>query len=131
MDRTAERTGESVFPRISIGRSRARRQWLTLLREPGTALGLFLVGSMLLMGLLAPWLPLADPTKISLSDRLLPPSLEHFLGTDHLGRDTFSRVVHGASMTLLAAAATLALSMTIALAVGIYRAITAAGPTLL
>ena len=99
--------------------SRRRRQWVRLLREPGTALGLFLVVSLLLMGLLAPWLPLADPTKISLSDRLLPPSLEYFLGTDHLGRDTFSRVVHGARMTLVAAAATLALSMTIALAVGI------------
>ena len=99
--------------------SRRRRQWVRLLREPGTALGLFLVVSLLLMGLLAPWLPLADPTKISLSDRLLPPSLEYFLGTDHLGRDTFSRIVHGARMTLVAAAATLALSMTIALAVGI------------
>ena len=43
----------------------------------------------------------------------------HLLGTDHLGRDTFSRVVHGARLTLLAAAVTLALSMTIALTVGI------------
>ena len=42
-----------------------------------------------------------------------------FLGTDHLGRDTFSRIVHGARMTLVAAAATLVLSMTIALSVGI------------
>ena len=111
---------EERVPVLAAGRSgRPRRQWVGLLREPGTALGLFLVVSLLLAGLLAPWLPLADPTEISLTDRLLPPSLEHFLGTDHLGRDTFSRIVHGARMTLLAAAATLALSMTIALAVGI------------
>ena len=89
------------------------------MREPGTALGLFLVVSLLLAGLLAPWLPLDDPTEINLPDRLLPPSTEHLLGTDHLGRDTFSRVVHGARLTLLAAAVTLALSMTIALTVGI------------
>ena len=99
--------------------SRRRRQWTALLREPGTALGLFLVVSLLLAGLLAPWLPLDDPTEIDLPERLLSPSTEHLLGTDHLGRDTFSRIVHGARMTLLAAAATLALSMTIALTVGI------------
>ena len=111
-----------VGDRVSIAPAsggRRRRQWAALLREPGTALGLFLVVSLLLAGLLAPWLPLADPTRIDLPDRLLPPSAQHLLGTDHLGRDTFSRVVHGARLTLLAAAATLALSMTIALTVGI------------
>ena len=106
------------FPFIHGG-SRRRRRWTGLLREPGTAVGLFLVTSLLLAGLVAPWLPLDDPTQISLSNRLLPPSFENPLGTDHLGRDTFSRIVHGARMTLLAAATTLALSMTIALAVGI------------
>ncbi len=99
--------------------SRRRGQWAGLLREPGTALGLLLVVSLLLAGLVAPWLPLDDPTQISLSHRLHPPSVANPLGTDHLGRDTFSRIVHGARMTLLAAAATLVLSMTIALAVGI------------
>ena len=98
--------------------SRRRWQWTGLLREPGTALGLFLVTFLLLAGLAAPWLPLDDPARISLPDRLLPPSLENPLGTDHLGRDTFSRIVHGSRVTLLAAAATLVLSMTIALSVG-------------
>ncbi len=82
-------------------------------------MGLAVVVSLLLAGLLSPWLPLDDPTQIDLPERLLSPSPEHFLGTDHLGRDTFSRIVHGARMTLLAAAATLALSMTIALTVGV------------
>ena len=99
--------------------SRRRWQWTGLLREPGTALGLLLAGVLLLAGLAAPWLPLDDPAQISLSDRLLPPSPENPLGTDHLGRDTFSRIVHGARMTLLAAVATLVLSMTIALVVGV------------
>ena len=111
--------GERVLAPPAVNSSRRRRRWATLLREPGTALGLFLVVSLLLAGLLAPWLPLDDPTEIDLPERLLTPSPEHLLGTDHLGRDTFSRVVHGARMTLLAAAVTLALSMTIALTVGI------------
>ncbi len=118
MASAAQHTGENAPTRTRSG-DISRRRWLVLLREPGTALGLFLVVSLLLMGLLAPWLPLADPTKISLADRLLGPSPEHLLGTDHLGRDTFSRIVHGARMTLLNSAATLAISMTIALTVGI------------
>ena len=114
-----EHAGERAPALAAANGARRRRQWAALLREPGTALGLFLVMSLLLAGLLAPWLPLDDPTEISLTDRLLSPSTEHLLGTDHLGRDTFSRVIHGARMTLLAAAVTLALSMTIALTVGI------------
>ena len=114
----APEVGEHVPVRAVSRGSRGRRRWIALLREPGTALGLFLVVSLLLAGLLAPWLPLDDPTSINLPERLLPPSTQHLLGTDHLGRDTFSQVVYGARMTLLAAAATLALSMTIALTVG-------------
>ncbi len=114
-----ERLGERVPALPVASGARRRRQWTALLREPGTALGLFLVVSLLLAGLLAPWLPLDDPTEIDLPERLLSPSTEHLLGTDHLGRDTFSRIVYGARMTLLAAAVTLALSMTIALSVGI------------
>ena len=113
-----QRVGGRFSSRAATSGSR-RRQWNAPLREPGTALGLFLVVSLMLAGLLAPWLPLDDPTEINLRERLLSPSLEHPLGTDHLGRDTFSRIIHGARMTLLAAAATLALSMTIALTVGI------------
>ena len=115
----SQRPGRHVLVPPVSGGSRRRRQWTALLREPGTALGLFLVVSLLLAGLLAPWLPLDDPTEIDLPERLLTPSPEHLLGTDHLGRDTFSRIIHGARMTLLAAAVTLALSMTIALTVGI------------
>ena len=118
MTMTAERVGVRLPRRPAIAEPRRRGRWHALLREPGTALGLILVVSLLLAGLLAPWSPLADPTEINLPDRLLAPSPEHLLGTDHLGRDTFSRLVHGARATLLAAAATLVLSMSIAVTVG-------------
>ena len=119
MTSVAEHPQERIATAASASGSRRRRQWAALLREPGTALGLFLVVTLLLAGLLAPWLPLDDPAEINLPERLLQPSSGNLLGTDHLGRDTFSRIVHGARMTLLAAAVTLALSMTIALTVGI------------
>ncbi len=116
------RTEGTVTPALSYtdaGKSRRGRRWMALFREPGTALGLIMALSLLLAGLMAPWLPLEDPTAINLPERLLPPSAERMLGTDHLGRDTLSRIVHGARMTILAAGVTLTLSMTIAVAVGI------------
>ena len=118
MTMTAERIGVRLPRRPASAEARRRGRWHALLREPGTALGLILVASLLLAGLVAPWSPLADPTEINLRERLRSPSPEHLLGTDHLGRDTFSRLVHGARATLLAAAATLVLSMSIAVTVG-------------
>ena len=91
-----------------------------LLMEPGSLLGLLLTLTPALAGLLAPWLPLPDPTAISLSDRLMGWSAEHPLGTDHLGRDTLSRIVFGARTTLIASVLTLALTMSIALVVGMF-----------
>src|SRR5690606_41562460 len=47
-------------------------------------------------GLIAP----ADPFAEDITARLLPPSAAHLFGTDELGRDLFSRVVHGARTSL-------------------------------
>src|SRR5512134_31990 len=55
----------------------------------------------------ADWLAPQDPTRQSLRGRLAPPTIEgtdgraHLLGTDHLGRDVLSRVIHGARVSLL------------------------------
>jgi peptide/nickel transport system permease protein len=52
------------------------------------------------LGLLAPALPIADPDSQDLLDRLKPPSSQHFLGTDELGRDIFSRIIWGARVSV-------------------------------
>jgi peptide/nickel transport system permease protein len=54
-----------------------------------------------ILALFAPVLPLADPARIDLSARALPPGSAHWLGTDGLGRDVAARVVHGARASLL------------------------------
>lgn len=59
-----------------------------------------------------------DPVKMSLTDRLLPPSAQHWLGTDHLGMDVYSRVIYGARLTLMVVVAVLAMATGIGLVLG-------------
>jgi peptide/nickel transport system permease protein len=71
-----------------------------LLRSPLTVLGLVLILVFGLSALLAPVLAPADPIDQVLSQRLKPPSVAHWLGTDQLGRDLFSRLLFGARISL-------------------------------
>ncbi len=80
--------------------------------------GVILVGIFLLAALLAPLLARHDPIEVAALDRLLAPSWDHPFGTDHLGRDTFSRIVFGARWSLGTAVLATALVMTIGTAVG-------------
>ncbi|MDL2317304.1 ABC transporter permease, partial [Desulfovibrio sp. OttesenSCG-928-A18] len=63
-------------------------------------IGMLLVGLMTGAALLAPWLSPFDPLLPDPDRQLLPPSIEHFLGTDELGRDLFSRMLYGARVSL-------------------------------
>ncbi|MBT99036.1 MAG: nickel ABC transporter permease subunit NikC [Dehalococcoidia bacterium] len=89
-----------------------------LRRDTGALVGLIIVTAVILIAFLAPWLPLEDPTDLNLDNRLLPPSVEFPLGTDHLGRDELSRIVFGARFTLLMSVVSVAIIMLIALVVG-------------
>lgn len=74
-----------------------------LIRRPSSALGSILVVLFLVLALLGPLLaPFGENEQIA-SDARQPPSTEHWFGTDHLGRDVFSRVVLGARQVLLLA----------------------------
>jgi peptide/nickel transport system permease protein len=59
-------------------------------------LGVVIVGAWLLTALLAPYIATHDAYEINVANRLKGPSSDHWLGTDYLGRDTFSRLVFGA-----------------------------------
>jgi peptide/nickel transport system permease protein len=59
-----------------------------------------IVIALLLMAVLAPVLAPASPYAQDLTQRLLPPSHQHWFGTDELGRDIYTRVIHGGRVTL-------------------------------
>jgi peptide/nickel transport system permease protein len=80
------------------------------------------IGAAILLGLtlvaaFAPWLALEDPTAIA-CDALLPPGRAHLFGTDDLGRDLFSGVVHGTRTSLIVGFVAAGLSALVAMLVG-------------
>lgn len=64
-------------------------------------LGLIIVLLILVVASLAPWIEIHDPLQQKISSRLQTPNLEHFFGTDHLGRDIWARIIHGARIALM------------------------------
>ena len=71
-----------------------------LMRNRLTAVGMVIVGLLVLLAALAPWLSPADPLRQDLARALLPPGPDHWFGTDEFGRDVLSRLLHGTRITL-------------------------------
>ena len=88
-------------------------------RSPMTVFGLAAVLGMILVALAAPWLAGADPNAQDMLHRLQAPSGAHWLGTDQLGRDLWSRLIFGTRPTLLIVLLVAWLSAPLGLAVGI------------
>ncbi|WP_010497370.1 nickel transporter permease [Paenibacillus elgii] len=86
---------------LASRRLTARRSaWRRMLRDPMTAVGIGLLAVLLLIILLGPYIVPNDPLTVKMTERLKPASLQYPLGTDHLGRCIFSRLVAGARTTL-------------------------------
>ncbi|EKN70151.1 ABC transporter permease subunit [Schinkia azotoformans] len=74
-----------------------------LSKDKGLTASLIIIAGLFLIAIFAPWLAPHDPNVGILSNRLLPPSSEHWLGTDHMGRDLFSRIIYGTRTTMVVA----------------------------
>jgi peptide/nickel transport system permease protein len=77
-----------------------REFWARLRRNRMAMAGLILVLGLFLVSILAPWIAPYDPYAIDLKQVLMPPSPQHFLGTDTLGRDVLSRIIYGSRVSL-------------------------------
>lgn len=98
---TAPQANLSVDFAVRKHRSLWGDAWRRLISLNTARLGMVIIGILLLVAVLAPIVHHYNPkTDSSLRDRLKPPSREHILGTDNLGRDVVVRLVHGARYSL-------------------------------
>jgi peptide/nickel transport system permease protein len=112
------RASEIALPTPAAAEPRwARLRRLT--RDPLGLVGLVLVATVAAMAIGADWLTGYSPTTLNVRERLLDPSWRHLLGTDHLGRDIFTRVVFGARIALGVALASTGLALVGGLALGL------------
>jgi peptide/nickel transport system permease protein len=81
-----------------------------------------LLGIMILIAVLAPFLLSGDPRALSPGARLQAPSAAHWFGTDQLGRDLFTRVLYGARISLFVGISVALLSSAVGTAVGMLSA---------
>ncbi|HEY0182064.1 MAG TPA: ABC transporter permease, partial [Rhodopila sp.] len=100
-------TAEDTFRRETV------LTWLARDRRAAITLGYLVL--LILLAILAPWISPYPPTAQDFAAVLEPPSAAHWLGTDDIGRDVLSRLIHGAPASLYASV----LAVSIATVVGV------------
>ena len=104
-NRASERSGANgaVLPRSQTARRLSRllkSVWKIALRKPLGVFGLFITIALVVTAAGADWIATHDPVATDQTAPLLAPSTDHLFGTDQFGRDLFSRIVHGARISL-------------------------------
>lgn len=97
------------------------KQLVTRLGWPGT-IALFCVSAFVLVAIFAPWIapyPAQGAGAPNIGAKLMPPSAEYWLGTDHLGRDILSRLIYATRISLSNGMLIVAFSLLIGLPVGL------------
>jgi peptide/nickel transport system permease protein len=126
---------EEVVDSASIAAAATKRKslWLVALRNPNVIFGGVILLTMLLIGILAPFLGTVDPTRIDPASRNKKPGTEityrlddgqtlkrvAIMGTDSLGRDIYSRVLYGARVSLAVGVAVSVISVAIGMVIGL------------
>jgi len=111
---------ELVTPALSARPQRRRFDLVHLFKGNRAAVvGLFVVVAVVLMAVFAPWLAPFDPDGVNLRARMQPPSAQHWLGTDEVGRDILSRVIWGARPSLAVGLVSVLMASTVGIALGV------------
>lgn len=74
--------------------------WKRFLKRKSSVIGGVILIIFILMALIGPFLCRYDPIEIDMTNVYAPISAQHWLGTDNLGRDTFTRLVYGSRVSL-------------------------------
>jgi peptide/nickel transport system permease protein len=84
------------------------------------SIGLAMFSVIVLLAIFAPWIAPYDPSAINFKEKLVAPNWSHWMGTDDLGRDIFSRVIYGARTSLVIGITVLTISMIIGVPIGLF-----------
>ena len=91
--------------------------------RPMTAIGIAFLLLIVVFAAASPWIAPYSPNEIDPVNRLLPPGGAHLLGTDHFGRDTFSRIVYGSRLALLIGVGVVTFALASGVPIGILSAL--------
>jgi len=91
--------------------------WKRFTRHRGAIAGTIILGILILLIVFASLSPF-DAEKSNLPEKFLPPSASHFLGTDALGRDLFTRILYGGRISLAIGGMAVAISLLIGVPIG-------------
>jgi peptide/nickel transport system permease protein len=92
--------------------------WFMLRKSKIAMLSMGVLGFVMIVAILAPWISPYPPSEMHLGDKFLPPTIKYPLGTDSMGRDTLSRILYGARASVFASIAVVALSVAIGVPIG-------------
>ncbi len=110
----ALRRGDAVAPAAGPSAETLRR----LVRNRAALVGGTVVLALVVAALLAPAIAPYTDWEVDLANRIQPPSAAHWLGTDDLGRDVFSRILYGARISLLIGVLSVGISLAVGLPLG-------------
>lgn len=88
------------------------------LSNPLALAGFIIIVLVFVLSMLAPWIAPYDPNDINVKAILLAPSAQHWMGTDGLGRDVLSRMLHGGQISLLVGLVAVGISTAIGILLG-------------
>ena len=107
---------------VRLGRIRIPGWLALLLRNPKSRVGIFIVGFIVIIAIIAPLISVAHPNDFSLLDAKQAPSWHHLFGTTDQGSDVFSQVVVGARRSLLLGVMAASIATALAAVLGITAA---------
>ena len=111
-DKEAGREFEDQYSGLASQASSLGRFWRQFRRSRTAVVGLVVAVLLILVASFAPYLTPYDPIQVDYDNIMVPPSTEHLLGTDWMGRDLLSRLIAGSRLSLSVGIIAVAIGLT-------------------
>lgn len=118
-DTSAENRATVQPKKINPQLENLKDMWRKMRQNKLAMAGLILIIFFMITSVAGPILTSMDPTSTNIQNRLQSPSMDHWFGTDHQGRDIFTRIIHGMWMTLGIGFSSVIMGMIVGVFIGI------------